>query len=91
MGDINEFALQQAEAAAARLWAFGSAPFPLINGAVIQQHIEQEVTDSAIAFAIHAGRILDNRAVRTTFMLNEPFRHWWPADGLATVPILRDA
>jgi hypothetical protein len=31
MADINEFALQQAEAAAAKMWAFGSAPFPLAS------------------------------------------------------------
>lgn len=91
MADINEFALQQAEAAAARLWAFGSAPFPLANGAIIQNHIEQSVTDTAIAFAIHARRILDNRAIRTGFTLDEPFRHWSLAHGLAKVTTLRDA
>jgi len=91
MGDINEFALQQAEAAAARLWAFGSAPFPLANGAVIQSHIEQEVTETAIAFAIHVRRILDNKAVRAKFILDMPFRHWSPANGVAKVPVLRDA
>ena len=91
MADINEFALQQAEAAAASLWAFGSAPFPLANGAIIQSHIEQSVTNTAIAFAIHVRRILDNRAIRATFTLDEPFRHWSPAHGLAKVTTLRDA
>ena len=91
MADINQFALQQAEAAAASLWAFGSAPFPLANGAIIQSHIEQSVTATAIAFAIHVRRILDNRAIRTTFTLDEPFRHWSPAHGLAKVANLRDA
>lgn len=76
INDINEFALQRAEAAAASLWALGSAPFPLANGAIIQRHIEQEVTDTAIAFAIHVRRTLDNRAIRTKFTLDEPFRHW---------------
>jgi hypothetical protein len=90
-GDINEFALHQAEAAAARLWAFGSAAFPLANGAVVQRHIENEVTDSAIVFAIHLRRVLDNRAVRTRFMLDEPFRNWSPTNGLIKVPVLRDA
>ena len=28
MGDINSFALQEAELAAVKLWAFGSAPYP---------------------------------------------------------------
>ena len=41
MGDINSFAIQQAEVAAARLWAFGSAPYPISGGALIQRHIEQ--------------------------------------------------
>lgn len=91
INDINEFALQRAEAAAAILWAFGSAPFPLANGAIIQHHIEQEVTDTAIAFAIHVRRILDNRAIRTKFTLDEPFRHWSPARGLTKVPDLREA
>lgn len=91
MDDINEFALQRAEAAAARLWAFGSAPFPLANGAIIQSHIEQSVTDSAIAFAIHVRRLLDNRDVRAKFTLDEPFRHWSPARGLTKVALLRDA
>lgn len=91
MADINEFALQQAEAAAARLWAFGSAPFPLANGAIIQSHIEQSVTDTAIAFAIHVRRILDNRAIRTKFTLDDPFRIWSPAHGLTKVVVLRDA
>jgi hypothetical protein len=91
MNDINELALQRAEAAAASLWALGSAPFPLANGATIQRHIEQEVTDTAIAFAIHVRRILDNRAIRTKFTLNEPFRHWSPAHGLTKVQELRDA
>ena len=59
MGDINSFALQQAEAAAAKLWALGSAPYPISGGALIQHHIEQEVTNTAIAFAIHGRRILD--------------------------------
>ena len=31
MGDINSFALQQAEAAAAKLWALGSAPYPILR------------------------------------------------------------
>jgi hypothetical protein len=91
MGDINSFALRQAEAAAARLWAFGSAPYPFANGALIQQHIEQEVTNTAIAFAIHVRRILDNRAMRTKFVLDEPFRIWVPAKGLTKVNLLRDA
>lgn len=91
MADINEFSLQQAEAAAAKLWAFGSAPFPLANGAIIQSHIEQSVTDTAIAFAIHVRRVLDNRAIRTRFTLDEPFRHWSPAVGLTKVDTLRDA
>ncbi len=91
MTDINEFSLQQAEAAAARLWAFGSAPFPLANGAIIQGHIEQAVTDTAIAFAIHVRRLLDNRDLRTKFTLNESFWHWAPTRGLAKVEVLRDA
>ncbi len=91
MADIDEFALQQAEAAAAKLWAFGSAPFPLANGAIIQSHIEQSVTDTAISFAIHARRVLDNRRVRTRFTLGEPFRHWSPAHGLSKVHVLQDA
>jgi len=91
MADINDFALQQAEAAAARLWAFGGAPFPLTNGAIIQSHIEHAVTDTAIAFAIHLRRILDNRGIRTKFTLDEPFRHWAPKHGLTKVAVLRDA
>jgi hypothetical protein len=91
IADINQFALQQAEAAAAKLWAFGSAPFPLANGALIQSHIEQAVTDTAIAFAIHVRRLLDNRDIRTKFTLDEPFRHWSPGRGLTKVALLRDA
>jgi hypothetical protein len=90
MGDINSFAIQQGEVAAARLWAFGSAPYPISGGAIIQRHIEQEVTNTAIA-RIHARRILDNKAVRTKFVLDEPFRIWSPADGLTKVSALRDA
>jgi hypothetical protein len=91
MPDINEFAMQQAEAAAARLWAFGSAPFPLANGAIIQQHVEQAVTDTAIAFAIHARRLLDNFDMRTKFTLDEPFWHWSPTGGSTKVALLWDA
>lgn len=91
MADINEFALQQAEAAAPRLWTFGSASFPLANGAIIQSHIEQSVTDTAIAFAIHVRRILDNGAFHTKFTLDDPFRIWSPAYGLTKVVFLRDA
>jgi hypothetical protein len=91
MSDINSFALQQAELAAARLWAFGSAPYPFSGGALIQRHIEQEVTNTAITFAIHVRRILDNSAVRTRFVLGEPFRIWSPAIGLTKVNVLRDA
>ncbi len=91
MADINEFALQQAEAAAARLWAFGSAPFPIANGAVIQSHIEQAVTDTAIAFAIHVRRLLDNRDIRTRFTLDGPFWHWEPTGSASKVTLLRDA
>ncbi len=92
MGDINTFALQQAEAAAAKLWAFGSAPFPLAlaTAAVIQTNIDMLVTDTAIDFAIHVRRILDNRAIRTRFTLNEPFRQW-AAHRLPKVDDLRDA
>jgi hypothetical protein len=88
IGDINWFALQQAEVAAAKLWAFGSAPYPYADGALIQSQIEQEVTNTSIAFAIHVRRILDNKAVRTKFVLDEPFRIWSPANGL-TVNVLR--
>jgi hypothetical protein len=91
MGDINAFALEQAAAAAARLWAFGSAPFPFANGAVIQEYIERDVTDTAIAFAIHARRLLDNMAKGAKFSVNEPFRHWTPDRGLMKVADLRDA
>ena len=90
-GDINDFALLQAEAAAARLWAFGSAPFPFANGASIQGHIEHAVTDTAIGFAIHVRRLLDNRGIRTQFKLDEPFWQWSPASGLTKVQGLRDA
>jgi hypothetical protein len=81
MDDINSFALQQAEAAAARLWAFSSAPYPFANGALVRRHIEQEVTNTAIAFAIHVRRILDNKAMLTKFVLDEPFRIWSPGKG----------
>ena len=91
MGDINDFALQQAQAAAARLWAFGSAPFPFTNGAIIQEYVERDVTEAAIAFAIHARRILDNAAAGAKFPLDEPFRHWSPEKGLTKVSDLRDA
>ncbi len=91
MGDINTFALQKAEAAGARLWALGSAPFPLVGGAVLQNAIEREVTDTAIAFAIHVRRVLDNKADGAKFQLDEPFRLWSPAKGLAKVADLRDA
>lgn len=91
IADINDFALQQAESAAARLWAFGSAPFPFANGSIIQSHIEELVTDTAIVFAIHARRIMDNRAIRGKFVLSEPFRIWSPANGLTKVEDLRDA
>ena len=91
MTDINDFALQQAESAAARLWAFGSAPFPLANGVVIQRHIEHEVTETAIAFAIHVRRLLDNNKLKTKFQLNEPFRLWEPAAGLSRISDFRDA
>ena len=48
MGDINSFAIQQAEVAAARLWAFGSALYPISGGALIQRHIEQEDRKSVV-------------------------------------------
>ena len=78
MGDINSFALQEAEAAAAKLWALGSAPFPFATttAAIIQSHVDWLVTDTAIDFAIHVRRILDNSAIRTRFTLNEQFRRW---------------
>lgn len=91
MSDINEFALQEAESAAARLWSFGAAPFPFAGGAILQQHIEQQVTNSAIAFAIHVRRVLDNKDLRARFTLDEPFRHWSPSRGLSKVAVLRDA
>ncbi len=52
--------------------------------------IEQEVTNTAIVFAIHVRRILD-KAVRTKFALDEPFRIWSPTNGLINVNQLRDA
>lgn len=91
MADINEFALQHAEAAAACLWAFGSAQFPFSNGAVIQGHVEQAVTDTAIAFAIHVRRLLDNRQIRMDFNLDNPYWDWKPKTGLQKVLVLRDA
>lgn len=91
MSDINLFALERAEAAAARLWALGSAPYPYASGAVIQDLIERDVTDTAISFAIHTRRLLDNRSITTSLELDEPFRHWEPTRGLAKVPKLRDA
>jgi len=91
MTDINTFALQQAQAAAARLWAYGTAAFPIVNGAPIQLHIDHEVTDTAIAFAIHLRRVLDNRALRKEVLLDAPFRHWSPTNGLSKVTTLRDA
>jgi hypothetical protein len=92
MADINEFALHEAEAAAAKLWALGSAPFPvaLPTAAIMQWHVDRLVTDTAIVFAIHVRRILDSNAVRTKFTLNEGFRHW-VANRLPRVDELRDA
>ncbi|HZU23956.1 MAG TPA: hypothetical protein VFA04_00450 [Bryobacteraceae bacterium] len=92
MSDINSFVLQQATAAAAKLWALGSAPFPFKTSTarVIQSHIDMLVTETAIDFAIHVRRILDNSAVRTKFKLSEPFRHW-AAHRLPKVDDLRDA
>ncbi len=91
MTDLNEFTLEQAEAAAAKLWAFGSAPFPMADGAVIQGHVEKAVTDTAIAFAIHVRRLLDNHGIRTRFTLDEPFVHWSPTGSAPKVAVLRDA
>lgn len=90
ISDINEFALQQAESAAAKLWAFGSAPFPFTNP-IIQRHIESVVTDTVIAFAIHCRRLLDNKCIGTKFALDKPFRIWSPEHGLTKVADLRDA
>lgn len=91
MATIDEFSLQQAEAAAANLWAYGSAPLPFTNGALLQSHIEKAVTDTTIAFAIHVRRLLDNHNVRTKFILDEPFRVWSPTANLSKVMDLRDA
>lgn len=91
MADINQFALQKAEEAGAMIWAFGSAQFPYTNGSVIQAHIGQSVTETAIAFSIHVRRLLDNRGIQTKFELNEPFRHWRPVNGLTKVTDFRDA
>jgi hypothetical protein len=92
MGDINAFALQQAEAAAAKLWAFGTAPFPLAlaSAAIIQSHVDMLVTDTAIDFAIHARRVLDNNGIRTKFTLDTEFRRWVERR-LPRVADLRDA
>ena len=68
-----------------------AAPFPIANGAVIQSYIEQAVTDTAIAFAIHVRRLLDKRDIRTRFTLNEPFWHWEPTGGASKVALLQDA
>lgn len=91
MTDINQFALYQAEASAARLWALGSAPFPLRNGMIIQSHIEQAVIETAIDFAIHTRRLLDNHRISSRFTLDEPFWHWEPTGGLKKVEDLREA
>lgn len=91
MNDINEYALGQAEVAAAKLWALGSAPFPYANGATLQRHVEREVTDTAISFAISTRRILDNNSLRDRFTLEEPLRVWSPTPGLTKVRLLRDA
>jgi hypothetical protein len=92
MSDINSFALQQATAAAAKLWALGSAPFPYktSTAAVIHSHIDMLVTETAIDFAIHVRRILDNSAIRTKFTLDEQFRAW-VEHRLPRVMDLRDA
>jgi hypothetical protein len=89
--DINDFALQKAEAAAANLWAFGTAVFPFANGAMLQRHVEQEVTDTAIAFAVHVRRILDNRNIHMQFALDDPYWQWAPAQNMTKVAVLRDA
>ena len=39
----------------------------LANAAIIQSHIDMLVTDTAIDFAIHVRRILDNNGIRTKF------------------------
>ncbi len=92
MGDINSFALRQAEAAAAKLWALGSAPFPFktSSAGVIQSHIDMLVTETAIDFAIHVRRLLDNSGIGTKFALNEQFRRW-SEHRLPRVTDLRDA
>ena len=93
MVDINEFALKRAETAAAKLWAFGSASYPLRHHSalLLQRQISDEVTDTAIAFAIHVRRLLDNSGVRTKFQLDQPFRKWAPAPGLKRERSLREA
>jgi hypothetical protein len=91
MNDIDEFALGQAEAAAARLWALGTAVFPLAGGGGIQRHVNADVTETAISFAIHARRVLDNRLRGKKFQLNAPYRIWKPEKGLTKVQDLRFA
>lgn len=93
MTDINLFARQQAEAAAATLWALGSAPFPLENGALVQDHIRHLVTDTAISFAIHARRLLDNKTSNrfSSISLDSPFWDWEPAQGLIKTTDFREA
>lgn len=91
MDAIDEFAIRAAEVCAARLWAFGSAQYPLQNGR-LQKHIEAEVTNTAIEFAVHARRILDNQKLPAPLLLNQPRWDWGPRkEGLKKVEKLRDA
>lgn len=91
IANINNFVLQQSIEAAAKLWTYGSASYPIANGAIIQSQIEQLVTDTAIVFAIHVRRLLDNLNIRDNFPLNEPFYIWSPLHGLHKADFLRDS
>lgn len=91
MTDINQFTLQHSIEAASKLWAFGSAPYPLVGGALIQSYIERLVTDTAIAFAIHVRRLIDNNNIRDKLLLDEPFYVWSPKHGLPRMRLLRDS
>jgi len=88
---IAEHSAHRATEEAIRLWALGSAEYPIDGGSLIQRYSEMAVVDSVTEFATNGRRALEVCQLKEDIYLKQPRWIWKPTQGYAKVGELRDA
>jgi len=88
---VAEHSAHRATEEAIRIWALGSAEYPITGGSLIQHYSEVAVVDSVTEFATNGRRALEAYKLKENIYLNQTRWNWKPTQGHDKVSVLREA